>query len=48
MFRVVQLFNDEHHGISNNNIGTCLFYDLRHNYLHYIKDNDPMHDKILR
>ena len=49
MFRVVHLFNDEHHGISNNNIETCLFHDLRHNYMYlrYIKDNDAMYDKIL-
>ena len=31
---------------SNNNIGSCLFYDLGHNCLHYIKDNDLMRDKI--
>ena len=30
--------------LSNNNIGACFFYDLRHNCLHYIKDNDPIYN----
>ena len=31
--------------LSNNNIGACLFYDLRHNCLHYTKYNDPIREK---
>ena len=46
MFRMALLFNDVNIMALSNNIGACLFYDLRHNCLHYIEDNDPMRDKI--